>query len=486
MATMFWHDYETFGSDARRDRPCQFAGIRTDLELNVIDDPVEIFCRPAPDFLPDPRACLITGITPQVALARGLPEVEFCRRIAEELATPDTCGVGYNSVRFDDEITRRLLYRNFYDPYEREWQKGNSRWDLIDVLRMTYALRPEGIEWPSHEDGTPSFRLEQLTAANGIAHADAHDAVADVRATIALARLLRQRQPRLYDFLFQLRSKQRVLQLLDLSRQPTLVHVSRMFAARRACLSLVVPVCLHPSENNGVVVVDLLQDPADLLACSAEELRSRLYKPSAALAPGEQRLPLKTVHINRCPALAPLSVVTAEVSDRLGLDLELVERRRQQILGARTFTATLGEALKGAERSPAEDVDLALYEGFLGDHDKRLCQQLRSSRSADLAAFAQRFKDARLPELLFRLRARNYPESLDAAERERWAALCRDRLLGLVPGAGLSGAEFAKQVAVLREEGADARLLEQLLQYAQEVAGACGLVGPLPWQAFIA
>jgi exodeoxyribonuclease-1 len=161
--SFYWHDYETFGADPSRDRPVQFAGLRTDAELNVVGESLVIYSRPADDYLPHPQACLVTGISPQLALQQGVPEAEFIRQIHEELALPGTCGVGYNSLRFDDEVTRYTLYRNFYDPYAREWQNGNSRWDIIDMVRATCALRPEGIEWPLREDGLPSFRLEDLT-----------------------------------------------------------------------------------------------------------------------------------------------------------------------------------------------------------------------------------------------------------------------------------------------------------------------------------
>ncbi len=189
--SFYWHDYETWGADPSRDRPSQFAGIRTDAELNVIGDPLMIYCRPTMECLPQPMACAVTGITPQKALDEGLDERAFMAAIHRELAAPGTCGVGYNSIRFDDEVTRYGLYRNFYDPYAREWKDGNSRWDLIDVVRLCCALRPDGIEWPLREDGTPSFKLEVLTAANGIGHEAAHDALSDVHATISLARLIR-------------------------------------------------------------------------------------------------------------------------------------------------------------------------------------------------------------------------------------------------------------------------------------------------------
>lgn len=190
--SFYWHDYETFGRWPRRDRPAQFAGVRTDAELNEIGPSLMHYCQPAPDFLPDPESCLLTGILPQTCLEQGLPEHAFAAAIERELAAPGTVGVGYNTIRFDDEVTRHLFWRNLMDPYAREWQNGCGRWDLLDVVRCTYALRPEGIEWPRHEDGRTSFKLEHLTAANGLAHEAAHDALSDVRATIGLARLIRE------------------------------------------------------------------------------------------------------------------------------------------------------------------------------------------------------------------------------------------------------------------------------------------------------
>jgi exodeoxyribonuclease I len=472
MESLFWHDYETFGSDARCDRPCQFAGIRTDLELNIIDEPIEFFCQPAPDFLPDPEACVITGITPRTALQKGIKEAAFCARIEQELAQPGTCGVGYNSIRFDDELTRHLLYRNFYDPYEREWKQGNSRWDLIDVLRMTQALRPDGIAWPLHEDGSPSFRLEALTQANGIPHADAHDALADVRATIAMAKLVKTQQPRLYDFLFQLRSKHRVMPLLDLVKQEPVVHVSRMFAASRGCLAIVLPLCRHPTNPNGVVVVDLLSDPAAWLDLTAEQIQQRLFTPTAELPAGVDRIPLKTVHSNRCPALAPMNVLTPQIMQRYHLDLPLIQQSRSQLLNTKGLVERVLAALQESKSQAVIDPDLALYSGaFLGDHDKRLSTKVRSSAPEQLAALASQFKDQRLPELLFRYRARNYPETLSVVEQARWQQYCRARLQGEVPGAGVTLVEHDAKLLALHQTGRLSEALwTELNAYATQLA----------------
>ncbi len=250
--SFYWHDYETWGIDPRRDRAVQFAGIRTDDELNVIDKPLTVFCKPTDDMLPQPGACLVTGITPQRAQEEGVNEAEFFAMIHREMARPGTCGVGYNSIRFDDEFTRYGFYRNFFDPYAREWQNGNSRWDIIDMVRLTHALRPEGIVWPTHDDGvTTTFRLEKLTQANGIAHEVAHDALSDVYATIAMAKLIKEKQPRLFDYLLPLRDKRKVGELLNLQKMEPVLHVSSMYPAAIGCIAMVVPLAKHPTNPNG-------------------------------------------------------------------------------------------------------------------------------------------------------------------------------------------------------------------------------------------
>jgi exodeoxyribonuclease-1 len=469
MSSILWHDYETFGGDPRCDRPCQFAALRTDFDLNVIGDAIEIFCKPAPDFLPDPVSVSITGITPQHALAKGVNEAEFCARIAREFMEEGTCGAGYNSLRFDDEVTRCLLYRCFYDPYEREWKNGNSRWDLIDLVRMTQALRPEGIEWPMREDGTPSFRLEELTKANGIEHVGAHDALVDVRATIAMAKLIKDRQPKLYDYVFNLRSKHRVLPLLDLVKQEPVVHISRMFAASRGCLAVVLPLCRHPQNPNGIVVADLLSAPGAWMKLDADTLRARLFTRREDRVEGEERIPIKTVHINRCPALAPINVLTPAVLARHAIDMDSVYRHRQELLAETGLAARLRAVFEDSGREKETDPDAMLYSGgFFDDHDRRLQQQVRQMQPQQLATTSLPFHDARLPDLLLRYRARNFPETLSAHDQQYWHDYCRGRLRGDISGAGVTCAEFDEQLPLVAEK-LGATNAAALREYADEL-----------------
>lgn len=426
--TFYVHDYETFGSHPGRDRPAQFAGIRTDADFNLLGEPLVSYCQQAPDYLPQPEACLITGITPQHANQKGVPEAEFIRRIHEEFATPNTCILGYNNIRFDDEVTRYTLYRNLYDPYAYSWQNGNSRWDLLDPIRACFALRPEGIEWVFDNEGKPSFKLERLTQANGIGHDHAHDALSDVLATIGLAKLLKTAQPKLFDYLLQLRSKHKVKALIDVIAMKPLVHVSGMFSPWQGCVSWVAPVAWHPGNANAVIVVDLSQDISPLVDLTADEIRTRLYTKRDELG-DDLPIGIKLVHINKCPVLAPAATLTEQRADELGISRsrcrESLNRLRQHPEIREKLTALFAEA---GEFNRPQDVDLQLYDGFMGDGDKATLELIRACPPEQLASRDFRFTDPRLPELLFRYRARNFPQTLTPAELQRWRQHCSDAL----------------------------------------------------------
>ncbi len=472
--TFYWHDYETFGTSPSMDRPSQFAGIRTDSDLNVIDEPLVVYCKPAGDVLPHPQACLITGITPQDALEKGVTEAEFIRRIHNEMAQPETCTVGYNSIRFDDEFSRHALYRNFYDAYAREWQNGNTRWDLIDLVRVCRALRPEGINWPDHEDGTPSFRLEHLTAANGIGHEDAHDALSDVLATIALARLVKKEQPKLYDYVLQMRNKRKATELLDVSEQKPLLHTSGMFPASRYCTTLVMPLAMHPLNKNGVICFDLGFNPEVLLNKSADEIRAQLYTPAAELPEGTERIALKTVHINRCPVLVTSKLLTDELAERIQLDLPGARRYYSRLKNATGLVNKLQDVFSEQNRPGQTDTDVMLYSGgFFSSKDKAAMEQVRRSTPEQLRESSFTFEDSRLPEMLFRYRARNYPDSLSPEETERWQEFRFQRLTDPDAGASLVMDAFQEEIERLITDTntteSQRDILEQLLAYGDEL-----------------
>ncbi len=476
MNTLYWHDYETFGIDPRYDRPSQFAGIRTDEDLNIVGESLMIYCKQANDSLPHPQACLVTGITPQEVNEKGMPEAEFIKLIHDEFSEPNTCGVGYNSLRFDDEFTRFTLYRNFYDAYGREWQNGNSRWDIIDMARLTRALRPEGINWPDREDGKPSFRLEALTAANGIEHEGAHDALVDVRATIALAKLIKTAQPKLYDFVYQHRQKNTVAPLLNLRDRTPVIHVSRMYPSEYCGTALVVPIAQDPTNNNGIIVYDLRHDPSDLIELDADTLRERLFTPFKDLPEGINRPALKTLHINKCPVVVPESTLNAAAAERLQIDKELHYKHLQQLNAAGDLTAKINAIFTKPDYEANDDPDAGLYSGgFFSANDKRKMELVRTANADALRVMPIPFEDARLPEMLFRYRARNWPESLTANEQEQWQQYRQQRLTDETNSKILTFPKFFEAIEACRagELTVEQKLvLDRLEQYGQEISGS--------------
>jgi exodeoxyribonuclease-1 len=469
--TFYWHDYETFGAQARRDRPAQFAGIRTDAELNEIGEPLMIYCKPAPDFLPDPQSCLITGITPQTCLERGVPEHEFAARIERELAQDGTVGVGYNTIRFDDEITRFMFWRNLIDPYAREWQNGCGRWDILDMVRTAFALRPDGIEWPTHEDGRASFRLEQLTAANGLAHDAAHDALSDVRATISLARLIRQRQPKLFDFCFSLHKKDKAAEEVGMPGQRPFLHVSGMIPVERGCAALMWPIAVHPTNKNEILCWDLAFDPAELESLDAATMRLRLFSKSADLPEGVERLPIKSVHLNKSPiAIANYKAYLPVLEQRWQCDTAQAMKHAERAQRLRDLAPLWREVFQRPSEA-APDVDEDLYGGFTGNGDKRKLADLRKLKPEQLAKASPAFDDGRLEEILFRYRARNFPASLNDEEQQRWEEWRAARLIDGAGGAR-SVQQMSDEIDALQENAdeKDIAILEELYDYIEMIA----------------
>ena len=464
--TLYWYDLETTGIDSILDRPLQFAGVRTDLDLNEIKPPQNFLGRPGTDVLPQPEALLVTGISLVEIQEKGISERAFTEKVLEQFNQPQSCVVGFNSLRFDDEFTRQMLYRNFHDPYAREWRNGNSRWDVIDLFRAAYALRPEGFNWPKKDNGSPSFKLEDMARANGLAHLDAHDALADVRATIEITRRLRAAQPKLYDFMFRLRGKKAVLQqLYPLGKNP-IVHISSMYPASRGCTALVMPICQHPGNNNGIICFDLSQAPEALISASAAELARLVFTPNDQLEENEQRIALKTIHINRCPFVAPLATLNDERAGRLGIDRSQSESRAIQLMGVAGLVEKIQEVYGGHHYADSEDPDFQLYQGgFFSDADRNTMSELLAVPPEQLGSFEGRFQDDRLDEMLFRFRGRNHPELFNEAELIQWRAFCAEKWSG-----GQAIDELELRVNKLEQglEDAEKTVLAELRAYLDE------------------
>lgn len=494
--SFFFYDLETSGLNPREARIMQFAGQRTDMDLQPVGEPFDVMIRMTADVVPDPDSVLVTGITPQATLADGVTEAEFLKMFYDEVVRPGTIFVGYNTVRFDDEFMRYLHYRNFYDPYEWQWCDDCSRWDLLDVVRMTRALRPEGIQWPFNKDGSATNRLELLTKLNGLSHEQAHDALNDVQATIAIAKLIRSKQPKLFNFLLEARGKKAVDALVCESNKP-FVYACGRYPAMTQKTTVAVRLASHP-KRQGCLVYDLRYDPTEFLELSSDELVQRMQYSRDEKAP--PRLPVKLLQFNRCPAVAPLSVLDGASQERIQLDKETVQKHVRLLQAASEWPAKVVRALElhdkqQQERWSADDVakaatssdidsvhahsvDSLLYGGFLGSDDKKIGQAIRQAKPMELSNFSDALRDKRLKHLLPLYKARNFPESLTTEERLEWEEFVRVRLLG--DGSGnvdnsRLGRYFARlqELADIKDDtkfGSDkAFLLEELQLYGQSV-----------------
>lgn len=427
-ATLFWYDIETFGRNPRLDRIAQFAGIRTNDRFEPVGEPILEYVRIPQDYVPDPQACFVTGITPQETLERGKPEFELAEQIFWEWMEPGTCVVGYNNIRFDDEFMRNLFYRNLFDPYIREYANKNSRWDLIDVMRSAHDLRPEGIEWPEREDGRPSFRLEELCAVNGIEHSRAHDALADVEATISLAKLLYEKQPKLFRYRYEHRMKRDISKLINLQTRAPLLFTSVIFTRPEGCTSVVSPVAVDPANRNSIIAFDLRSDPEALLDLSVERIRALVFT-SREEIDGE-RIPLISIPLNKSPSVAPLKTLDEKAAVRLGIDRRKVDRHWKKMKNTADLTEKVRAVFDREEGKESGDVDLGIYSGgFFPDEDRELFDRFHKEGAEHWKDFSGTFNDERADKLLNRLIGRNYPHLFSEGELRRWKNFCATRLL---------------------------------------------------------
>ena len=438
MKTFFFYDLETSGLNPREDRIMQFAGQRTTMSLEPIGEPVNILVKMSEDALPSPQAIGVTKITPQDTLRDGMSEAEFCRYVSEEIFTPETVAVGYNTVRFDDEFMRATLWRNFYEPYEWEWKDGRSRWDMLDVVRLVRALRPEGMNWPVTEDGRPTNRLELLTKCNGLSHEHAHDALSDVYATIAVAKMIYEKQPKMFEFLFKMRDKNAVKKLVNLEDKKPFVYASGRYANEFNKTTVAFP--LTAGRNGNVLVYDLRYD-----------------------FDNNNSFPIiKELCFNKCPAVAPVEVLdNFDGWEKIGLTRETVEKNLQEVLAHPEFAEKVrSEYENRPEFPPAIEPEAALYDGFLNDADRVKVAAVRNADGQKLADFHPDFHDARLPELLLHYKGRNFPESLSESESSKWEEYRRARLSRLAP-------KFLEELQKLYEK--DEFVAEELKLYFENV-----------------
>jgi len=432
--TFFFYDLETSGLSARSDRVMQFAGIRTDMDLNQIGESVNILVKLNDDTLPSPEAVMVTGISPQQTLEEGYTEAEFAKMLINDIFTPDTVAVGFNNIRFDDEFIRHLFWRNFFDAYEWSWKEGRSRWDLLDVVRMTRALRPEGITWPVDEKGVATNRLELISKVNDLDHFKAHDALSDVEALIAVTKLVREKQPQLYDYLLKMRDKNEIKKLVNLDYKQPFVYVSGRYDVEFNKATVSFP--LTAGKNGNVIVYDLRYDPTPFIEMNSKDLAEKLYATwEERQADDFVKLPVKEMQYNRAPAVAPLSVL--EQGDgwkKIKLDIDTVNKHKKILLSAPGFAENIRSLYENREEFKRSiDAEAQLYDSFVSDGDRLRIETVRNAKQNELADFHPNFVDERLDPLLLHYKARNFPKSLSEEEAIEWEKWRSDRITNSLP-----------------------------------------------------
>ena len=479
--SILWYDLETFGTNPFHDRIAQFAAVRTNFHFEPLSDPLLLYCRPADDYLPDPAACLVTGITPSDCMEKGICEYDFAGKIFDAMMVPGSTVAGYNSIQFDDEFIRNLFYRNFFDPYRREYANGNSRWDIINLTRATRDLRPGNMNWPQNDEGKPLFKLEALAAANGIEHEHAHDALSDVFATIALAKRIQEENPRLFHWSFSCRTKDSLRKLFDLNIRPALVYSSSHLTRDEGCTTLICPLGV-PGENsrqgrNTMLCADLRYDPREILDLSVQEIRNRAFLPSVMEDNEHRRFPIHNIRINRCPFIAPLNTLGEKDADKLGINIDQCLAHREFLLKSPNLTAKIREVFNDPPTSnlPA-DPDYQIYSGFIRDDDREQFPAIHQHLDAILAdsgesktAHLRRVipimqnmnftEQERIGKLLNRLLGRNFSEHLSGRAAENWRAFCQNRLIFPLLDEAMDIQKFQKKVTALQ----DSASLEQKL-----------------------
>ncbi len=457
--TLYWYDLETFGTHTQHDRIAQFAGVRTNRSFEVIDEPLILYIRIPEDYLPDPLACLVTGITPQETLEKGISEYDAAKRILKEFSRRGTCVIGYNSVRFDDEFIRNLFYRNFLDPYQREYANGNSRWDIIDLVRAAHDLRPDGMQWPVNEKGHPSFRLEDLTRENNIGHDHAHDALSDVFATMAVAKSIYTAQKDLFLYSFRMRKKQRLKNLIHLPSMKPLLYTAPLFTRERGCTTMIAPLTVDPKNSNSLICFDLRQDPEHLVTCAPSRLRDEV--------------PLVHVALNKCPFLAPVSTLDDASAERLDIDRDLCISHLRRLQARHDIPIKVRAAYEHSSFEEIDDPDYQIYSGgFFSDADRKRFSHIHSIAPREILdeGMRMRFDDARIHEMLWRFVCRNFPEVLTPAEQQRWSRHTTARIL-FPPGDSLVDMTFYKRKIKQRAASPETPSRDKLIMKALEEYG---------------
>lgn len=442
--TFFIYDYETFGLHPASDRPVQFAGIRVNYTLNIIEKIKFFYCRIPNDYLPNPESVLITGITPQFTINHGLNEAEFAYHIFNILNIPNTCIVGYNNIHFDDEFTRNIFYRNFCDPYSWAYQNGNSRWDLLPVLKTFYSLCPNKIKWPINANNQISFRLTDITNSNAIQHVHAHNAKSDVYAALEIMKLLKTAQPKLFQFLYNHRTKNQLKKIIDLNQMNPLLYISnKIHDKHKNFINFLAPIAWHPTNHNILIAYNLSNNIDNLLYCDIDLIRKNLYHHQKKIHNVLNNISLQLIRLNACPILIPINffdknhdIIDCTKNIFLNyqyylsnLNLLKTNMNNNMYLKINKLCNIIQSYMNDKILNNQTHVDNQLYRGFFNYQDQKTIKKIRNTSIEKLSTIDLNGIDTRLKSLLFFYRARNFHCTLNSQEQKKWINYKKNILL---------------------------------------------------------
>lgn len=439
---ILWYDYETSGRDAAADRPIQLGWQVTDPGMEPVADADSVLVRLPDDVLPSPGAMLVHQILPEIHQREGISEAELANHL-EQLIGPRTLVAGYNSRGFDDKFTQHVFYRCLRDPYTWQYADGRGRFDLYPVVLTYFVLAPDAIRWPEDHDGRPRFKLDRIGPLNQLDQGlkRAHDASADVAVTARLAKQLALHDSDLFASCLKRIDKHFVTdQIRADGRSEGLLEITPFAGWDRGFVrDLWIPFRLS-ERSNDYVAFDLNRDPQEVMAGLIHLVESHVTDASE-LRKHVRELGLYTIRINAQPMLFRRGILGSEVKARLeafGRDEALqnqhldVWHHIQESPAFKQLYQLAVQVLAEPEQVTPADVDFALYAGgFLSTHDKDLLASLPLMDPEGLSQWAQPFDDPRYGELLFRYRARNFPQSLTQGEWKQWQKIRRDKLMGI-------------------------------------------------------
>jgi exodeoxyribonuclease I len=417
MMVYVFYDTETSGLSPEFDQILQFAAIRTDNDFNEIDR-FEIRSQLLPYIVPAPGALRVTGIGPELLMDSSIPShYQATRQIREKLLDwSPAIFIGYNTISFDENLLRQALFQTLHSPYVTNTQ-SSARADVIRLVHAVVAYVPDCLTVPTNEKGKAVFKLDQLAPANGFEHENAHEAMADVEATIHIAKVIRNGAPKVWQNVMRSCRKSAAV---DTIMSTGILALTEFYFNKE--YSWLVTYCGQNSEYSAQMgVFDLQHDPTGYVDLDVDALVDIL---------NDKHKVIRSIRTNAQPILMPYELATSRAAAKT-FDLNVLRDRVNIIRDAPEFQKRLGLAL--AKRYPSEEPspysEKRIYDGFPSRGDEALMQRFHGQPWADRFATAEQLDDDSRRELAYRVIYCEAAETLPNEKRTELENWVRRRIL---------------------------------------------------------